>query len=75
MSRDTLKHAVTPSLGVQGIKCRDIRRLWVGGDFSSVQATGVHNTNNCVVLGKTCRGFAVAARVFGVLNSMSGSRG
>lgn len=38
-----------------------------------VQAAGVHHTNNCMILGESCAGSAVAARAVEVFSGASRS--
>ena len=44
-------------------------------DVLLLQATGVHNMDNCVELGKNSRGHKLVPRAVGVLNNTSQSSG
>lgn len=45
--------------------------LGMSGHDVSLAVTGVHNINNCMVLGENFRGSAVATRAFGVFSNTS----
>ena len=67
-----LESVVTLYLMVQTAKCRGMWQLWVQGggwghDVSLGQATGVHSTDNCVVLGEHSGVSAMATRAIGVI--------
>lgn len=65
MGGDTLDHAVTLDLVVQGT----MQHWFLGGhNISLVQATVDYNINNCMILGQHCGGSRVASRALGSLS-------
>lgn len=65
---------MTPGVVKQGAKCRGVSSFgsWGRVMFCQLRDTGVHNIDNCMVLGKSCQESSMTARAVEVLSGLLG---